>query len=122
MTVLDEREDQENEPNLAAPETRAAGRWNTAGIPTEKSKDFGVAVRRLGRLLATERLKVSFVAVIAIVSAALNVLGPRVLGHGTDIIITGVFSHQGIDFAALHRTLFEAIALYATSAALSIMT
>ena len=28
--------------NLAAPETRAAGRWgNSAGMPTEQSKDFG---------------------------------------------------------------------------------
>ena len=44
MTVLDERQDEE-EPDLAAPETRAAGRWNSAGVPTERSKDFGTAVK-----------------------------------------------------------------------------
>ena len=37
----------EEEVDLAAPETRAAGRWNSAGVPTERSKDFGHALRRL---------------------------------------------------------------------------
>ena len=121
MTVLDERQD-EDEPDLSAPETRAAGRWNSAGVPTERSKDFGTAVRRLGQLFGPERPKLFLVAVIAITSAVLNVLGPRVLGHGTDIIIRGILSHRGIDFSKLHGVLFQAIALYAGSAALSIST
>jgi ATP-binding cassette subfamily B protein len=120
--VEDPPVEDENEPNLAAPETRAAGRWgSSAGVPTERSKDFSSTVRRLGGLLKPERLKLVFVAVIAITSAALNVFGPRVLGHGTDIIISGVLGHHGIDFAALHRVLFQAVALYGGSAVLAVM-
>ncbi|HEX4821883.1 MAG TPA: ABC transporter ATP-binding protein [Acidimicrobiales bacterium] len=119
MTVVDERQD-EDEPDLAAPETRAAGRWNAGGVPTEKSKDFGNSVRRLGQLFGSERPKLALVAVIAVIATVLNVLGPRVLGHGTDIIIQGVVSHRGIDFSKLHGVLLQAVALYAGSAALSI--
>ena len=124
MTVVDDKQEHEEEDDLslAAPETRAAGRWNSAGVPTEKSKDFKNAVRRLAGLLKPERPILIGVALVAITSAALNVLGPRVLGHGTDIIFTGVVSHQGIDFGALHRVLFQAVALYGASAFLSILT
>ena len=108
MTVLDETQEEDEELSLAAPETRAAGRWNSAGVPTEKSKDFKTAVRRLALLLKPERPILFVVAVVAITSAMLNVLGPRVLGHGTDIIFRGVVTHRGIDFAALHRVLFQA--------------
>jgi ATP-binding cassette subfamily B protein len=59
------------------------------------------------------------VAVVAVTSAALNVLGPRVLGHGTDIIFRGVVAHRGIAFGRLHHILLEAVALYGTSALLS---
>src|SRR5258706_137782 len=33
----------------------------------------------------------------------------------TDIVVRGVFSHQGVDFAKLHRTLALAAALYILS-------
>jgi ATP-binding cassette subfamily B protein len=123
MTVLDDpQEEQEEELSLAAPETRAAGRWNSAGVPTERSKDFRTAVRRLGTLLVPERPVLVIVALVAITSAMLNVLGPRVLGHGTDIIFRGAVGPGAIDFAALHRVLLVAVALYATSALLSIFT
>ena len=107
--------------DLAAPETRAAGRWGPSlGIPTEKSKDFRGAVRRLGVLLRPQYSIMIVIAVLAIASAVCNVFGPRVLGHGTDIIVRGVLGHHGINFAFLHRVLMEAILLYATSAALSV--
>src|SRR5207302_1102420 len=41
---------------------------------------------------------------------------------GTDIIIKGVVSHRGIEFSKLHGVLFQAVALYAGSAVLSIST
>ena len=124
MTVVDDKQGHEEDEDLslAAPETRAAGRWNSAGVPTEKSKDFGTAVRRLAGLLKPERPILVVVALVAIISAVLNVLGPRVLGHGTDIIFQGVMTREGIDFGALHRVLLEAVALYGVSALLSIVT
>jgi ATP-binding cassette subfamily B multidrug efflux pump len=120
VTIIEEHEGPE-ELDLAAPETRAAGRWNSAGVPGERSKDFKNAVRRMGRMLGPMRIVLGFVAVIAIASVVLNVFGPRVLGHGTDIIVRGVVSHRGIDFGALHHVLLQALALYAASSALQIV-
>jgi ATP-binding cassette, subfamily B, multidrug efflux pump len=124
MTVTDDRTADDDAPkvDLTAPDTRAAGRWNSAGMPTERSDQFGLAVRRLGLLLRPERPILVVVLVTAIVSAFLNVLGPRVLGWGTDVIIDGVQSPTGIDLGRLHRVLLLAIGLYVVSAALSIMT
>jgi len=124
LTAVDETRgtnpDDADDIDLAAPETRAAGRWHSAGVPTERSKDFGTALRRLAGLMRPEWPVLVVVAVVAIGSAVANVLGPLVLGHGTDLIVTGVLGGQGIDFVALHRTLIEAVVLYAVSAALSI--
>jgi ATP-binding cassette subfamily B multidrug efflux pump len=124
VTVTDDRTADDDAPkvDLTAPDTRAAGRWNSAGMPTERSDQFGLAVRRLGLLLRPERAILVVVLVTAIASAFLNVLGPRVLGWGTDVIIEGIQSPTGIDLGRLHRVLLLAIGLYVVSAALSIMT
>jgi ATP-binding cassette, subfamily B, multidrug efflux pump len=120
VTIIDDHEDQE-ELDLAAPETRAAGRWNSAGVPTERSKDFANALRRLGKMLGPMWIVLSIIAVIAIASVVLNVLGPRVLGHATDIIVRGVVSRRGIDFTDLHNVLLEAVVLYVASTLLQII-
>ena len=60
-------------------------------------------------MLAPERPLLVLIVVVAIVSTVLNVLGPQVLGHATDMIVDGVVSGAGIDFAALHRILLEAV-------------
>jgi ATP-binding cassette subfamily B protein len=119
MTAVDEVQEQD-EPDLAAPETRAAGRWNSAGVPTERSKDFKATMGRLGSLLLPDIPILVVIVLVAIISATLNVLGPKVLGHGTDIIISGIISGRGIDFSELHTVLMQAIALYVGSAVLSI--
>ncbi len=72
------------------------------------------------RLLGTDRVTIVIVVVFAIVSAALNVFGPRVLGHATDLIIKAVFSHKRIAFGQLHHVLIQAGELYIGSAALSV--
>ena len=120
MTLIDDHEEHE-ELDLAAPEIRAAGRWNSAGVPGERSKDFKSALRRLGRMLGPMWIILAVVAVIAIVSATLNVFGPRVLAHGTDVIVNGVTHPGGINFGELHHVLYQAVALYAASSVLSIV-
>src|SRR5438132_4895693 len=121
MTLIDDKENEEQEDlDLSAPELRAAGRWNSAGVPGERSKDFRNALRRLSSMLGPMWVVLVIVAVVAIASATLNVFGPRVLGHGTDIIIKGLRRPGGIDFGELHHVLLQAVALYAASAALSI--
>jgi ATP-binding cassette subfamily B multidrug efflux pump len=106
---------------LPPQETRAAGRWHAMGMPTERSKDFGATARRLARLLASERLKLLIVAVTSVISVVLNVFGPKVLGHGTDIIVEG-FTKGRIDVSELHRVLLEAGALYVGSAFFALLT
>ena len=95
---------------LRARRSRAAGRWNSAGVPGERSKDFKNAVRRLGGMLGPMWVVLVVVAVVAVASATLNVFGPRVLGHGTEHHRRGrAIQHQGIDFGALHHVLFQAL-------------
>ena len=88
-----------------------------AGMPIEKSKDFGAALRRLGQILGTEVHRLALVAVLTIASVGLVVLGPRLLGQATDIIVSGVMG-GGIDFAALHRKLVVVAVIYLVAWAL----
>jgi ATP-binding cassette, subfamily B, multidrug efflux pump len=93
-----------------------------AGMPTEKSKNFRTSVARLGQLLRPQRWLLLLIVVLAIGGALANVLGPRVLGRATDVIVRGVLSSGGIDFGRLHRVLWEAVALYFGSFLLSVLT
>ena len=77
MTLIEDYE-QDDELDLSAPEIRAAGRWNSAGVPGERSKDFKNALRRLGGMLGPMWVVLVIVAVVAVASATLNVFGPRV--------------------------------------------
>jgi len=111
----------DDELDLAAPETRASGRHMAIGVPTAKSEDFGGSVRRLAGLLLAQRGTLTAILVTAVGGAALNVIGPRILGHATDTIITGLVG-DGIDFDRLHGYLLQATGLYLASTALSIGT
>ncbi len=97
-----------------------SGRMAAAGMPTERSKNFGATVKRLVRQMGRDRLQLFAVIVLAITSVSLYVLGPRVLGHATNIIFNGLLgpTHK-IDFTSLHRTLIFAVLLYVASALLS---
>ncbi|MEZ5167595.1 MAG: ABC transporter ATP-binding protein [Acidimicrobiales bacterium] len=97
---------------------RSPSRFGGIGVPTEKSDDFGATVRRLGRLLGRERIRVAVVVALTVASVVLVVLGPRLLGQATDIIVRGVLG-GGIDFGRLHRKLAVIAALYLASWALS---
>ena len=108
MTVTEEfATDDDDTPkvDLTAPDTRAAGRWNSAGMPTERSAQFGTAVKRLFHLLGPERPILGLVALTAIVSAVLNVFGPLVLGHATDVLL------RSVDREQLHRLVEPAVDL-----------
>ena len=93
-------------------------RMHVVGMPVEKSENFSATARRLMGLMAGEKYLVGLIMTLAFVSVALVVSGPRVLGHATDILfngLTGRDGNNGVDFAALHRTLWWAVAVYALS-------
>jgi ATP-binding cassette, subfamily B, multidrug efflux pump len=68
--------------------------WAGGGMPVEKSMDFGPSARRLVGRLAPERARVCAVIALAVLSVGLAVLGPKILGHATDIIFSGVIGNQ----------------------------
>jgi ATP-binding cassette subfamily B protein len=93
-------------------------RMHVVGMPVEKSENFSATARRLMGLMAGEKYLVGLIMSLAFVSVALVVSGPRVLGHATDILfngLTGRDGNNGVNFAALHRTLWWAVAVYALS-------
>ncbi|MFI6483541.1 ABC transporter ATP-binding protein [Nonomuraea sp. NPDC050663] len=64
------------------------------GGPAEKALDFGGTLRRLMRLLRPERGLLVVVLALGIVSVALTVTGPKLLGHATDLIFSGIIGAQ----------------------------
>ena len=94
-------------PSRAAPETgeraipaRAPGpgtgmaRWTGGGMPTERSLDFRGSGLRLLRTLRPERGMIAAALLSGVASVALAVIGPRILGHATDLIFAGVIGRQ----------------------------
>ncbi|MGK5738319.1 ABC transporter ATP-binding protein [Micromonospora sp. URMC 103] len=68
--------------------------WGGAGMPTERSMNFGPSARRLLGRLRPQRLQLGVVIALALVSVGLSVTGPKILGHATDLIFTGVIGRQ----------------------------
>ncbi|MEU7856949.1 ABC transporter ATP-binding protein [Nonomuraea sp. NPDC049141] len=58
--------------------------------PAEKALDFGGSLRRLLRLLRPERALLGIVLALGATSVALSVTGPKILGHATDLIFSGI--------------------------------
>lgn len=97
-------------------------RMHVVGMPVEKSENFGLTARRLMGLMAGEKFLVGIILLLAVVSVALVVSGPRVLGHATDILFNGLTKRNGetkVNFSALHRTLLFAMGVYVMSFALA---
>ena len=112
-------EDREIMANAGNASERSRGFGSGVAMPTERSENFGASLRRLWTLLTPERAKVWIVAVLAISSVTLVVIGPRLLGRATDVIVDGLRSPAGIDFDELHSTLIFIAAVYLLSWVLS---
>nr|WP_199796477.1 ABC transporter ATP-binding protein [Pseudonocardia dioxanivorans] len=63
-------------------------------MPAEKASNFGPSARRLAGLLTPHKFGVAVVVALGVISVALNVIGPRILGHATDLIFAGVIGRQ----------------------------
>jgi len=64
------------------------------GMPVAKPHDFKGSFRRLLDRLRPEALLIAVVIVLAFVSVALAVIGPKILGNAINAIFTGVLSAQ----------------------------
>jgi ATP-binding cassette subfamily B multidrug efflux pump len=64
------------------------------GMVGQKAMDFGPSARRLLRRMAPERFKAAAVVLLGICSVTLMALGPRLLGHATDLVFAGFLGRQ----------------------------
>lgn len=88
--------------------------------PGERSKDFTGSTRRLFSTIAPERASALVVLGAAVFSVGLSVLGPRLLGKGTDVIVDGITGKtDGIEFDRLRNVLLLVVGTYLFSAVLS---
>ena len=71
-----------------------SGRMPSAGIPMEKSLNFGPSVKRLLRRMGPDRGCSASVFVLAVIGVTLVVFGPKVLGHATDLIVSGLLRRR----------------------------
>ena len=129
-------------------------RRGTTAMPEHdgaRSRDFWASARRLLRRLRAHRAAIAAVLALSLGGVALSVIGPRVLGHATDLLFNGVIGRQlptgitksqaiaeargrgddnfadllsgmnvvpgqGVDFAAVGRTLLLALIMYLIAA------
>lgn len=100
-----------------APDNRAvSNRWASAGMPAEKPRDFKSSTSRLLSQLKPQRSGMFLVVLLAVGSVTLSVIGPKLLGGATNIIVDGVMGPEGIDYLKLHRLLAFVLMLYIASA------
>jgi ATP-binding cassette, subfamily B, multidrug efflux pump len=64
------------------------------GMVGQKSMNFGPSARRLVGRMRPDRAKALTTVALAAASVALASVGPRILGHATDLIFAGVFGRR----------------------------
>jgi ATP-binding cassette, subfamily B, multidrug efflux pump len=82
--------------------------WMAAGMPAEKSMTFWPSAKRLLRRLRPHRLQLSAIIALAVASVTLAVIGPKILGHATDIIFSGVVGKRLPEGSTLQQAVDQA--------------
>jgi ATP-binding cassette, subfamily B, fatty acid transporter len=62
--------------------------------PTERSRDFKGSAIRLVKRLTPQRGLTTLVILLGVGGIAIGVVGPRILGHATDLLFNGVIGRQ----------------------------
>jgi ATP-binding cassette subfamily B protein len=62
--------------------------------PTERSRDFKGSATRLLKRLTPQRGMTLVVVLLGIAGIAIGVIGPRILGHATDLLFNGVIGRE----------------------------
>jgi len=71
---------------------RGGGPFGGMNMPAEKAMNFGPSAKRLIGTLRPERVWLALVLVLAVISVTFSVIGPRLLGEGTNLIFSGIVS------------------------------
>src|ERR1700760_2588130 len=62
--------------------------------PTQRSRDFTGSAIRLVKRLTPQRGLTAIVMLLGVGGIAIGVIGPRILGHATDLLFNGVIGRQ----------------------------
>jgi ATP-binding cassette subfamily B protein len=62
--------------------------------PTERSRDFKGSAIRLVKRLTPQRGPTAAVLLLGVAGIAIGVIGPRILGHATDLLFNGVIGRE----------------------------
>lgn len=81
-------------PQQRGPAPAAGPARMMGGQPTEKVMDFKGSSLRLLRQMKPERAVIWVALALGLLSVALNVVAPKILGHATDLIMAGVVGRQ----------------------------
>lgn len=74
--------------------TRAIGFRGVRQGPAERSRDFRGTAIRIVKRLAPQRFLTATVITLSMTGIAIGVIGPRILGHATDLLFNGVIGRQ----------------------------
>ncbi|MGL4306562.1 MAG: ABC transporter ATP-binding protein [Mycobacteriaceae bacterium] len=74
--------------------TRPANPLSNMPNPNDKSRDFTGSAKRLLLQLAPEKFSLAVILLLTLGSIVLSVIGPKILGHATDLIFNGIISRQ----------------------------
>ena len=89
------------------------------GKVVEKPKDMKGTVKKVIRYIGGYRFAVIFVMICAVLSAAFNIIGPKILGKATTALSTGLAAKiagtGGIDFTYIGKILITVLILYGVS-------
>lgn len=89
----------------------------------EKARDFKVTMKKLVNYLSAYKVSIIIVLILAIVSSAFSIVGPKILGNATTKLFEGVMAKAagtgGIDFAYIKRIILSLLGLYTISALFS---
>ena len=77
-----------------APAGPRGGPFGGAGAPAAKADNFGPSAKRLLGTLRSEMPQLIVVLVFSILSVTLSVIGPKLLGEGTNVVFAGFISLQ----------------------------
>jgi ATP-binding cassette subfamily B protein len=102
--------------------------WMRGGGPVEKAKNARATLRRLIAYFGPRRFQILFVAILAALSTAFTIVGPKILGLVTTKLFDGLMSKfvaaatrqsmPSIDFVYIGRIIAMLIGLYLISALL----
>lgn len=70
------------------------------GAPVQKAQNFGPSAKRLLGMLRPDAVGLVAVVVMGAISVALNVVGPKLLGQATNVVVAGFVSMQFADLPA----------------------